>query len=212
LSAFLFYSALLFFLSFLLSSVIFPLCSAPHFCDSFLGVFFALLCSALLFFSLDFLLCSALPCSATLLILSYFVCLCFLRYFAICCLTVLTHPHSQLNSFFSSSILLKFYKVSQEKEMEALEATIENAEISMLYLRNCVFKYMSSDDKSEQEKLYPVIATILKLSREEQKQVESAMNIKTTKSANGLDSLSSDFVGLSTTVQDIWNSFSAKPS
>lgn len=45
---------------------------------------------------------------------------------------------------------------------------------SMEYLKNCVFKFMSSTDLSEKQRLYPVIATILKLTSQEMKAVEAA--------------------------------------
>jgi hypothetical protein len=48
---------------------------------------------------------------------------------------------------------------------------------NMEYLKNCVFKFMSSVDASEKRRLYPVIATILKLTSQEMKQVEYAFNV-----------------------------------
>ena len=46
--------------------------------------------------------------------------------------------------------------------------------INMEYLKNCVFKFMSSSDLSEKRRLYPVIATILKLTGQEMKAIEGA--------------------------------------
>lgn len=46
--------------------------------------------------------------------------------------------------------------------------------INMEYLKNCVFKFMSSSDLSEKRRLYPVIATILKLTSQEMRDVEAA--------------------------------------
>lgn len=39
----------------------------------------------------------------------------------------------------------------------------------MEYLKNCVYKYMSSNELSEKKRLYPVICTLLKLTNQEKK-------------------------------------------
>jgi hypothetical protein len=41
--------------------------------------------------------------------------------------------------------------------------------INMEYLKNCVYKYMASNELSEKKRLYPVICTILKLTSQERK-------------------------------------------
>ena len=45
---------------------------------------------------------------------------------------------------------------------------------NMEYLKNCVFKFMCSVDFSERRRLYPVIATILKLTSQEMLAIENA--------------------------------------
>lgn len=45
---------------------------------------------------------------------------------------------------------------------------------NMEYLKNCVFKFMSSTDFSERRRLYPVISTVLKFTSQEMKAVEAA--------------------------------------
>jgi len=51
-----------------------------------------------------------------------------------------------------------------------------DSNINMEYLKNCVFKYMVSIELSEKKRLYPVIATILKLTNHEILMIESAFN------------------------------------
>ena len=45
----------------------------------------------------------------------------------------------------------------------------------MEYLKNCVFKFMSSTEFSEKKRLYPVISMILKLTAEETKLIENTL-------------------------------------
>lgn len=97
----------------------------------------------------------------------------------------------------------EFYKVSQEKEMEALESSLENAEMSMLYLRNVIYKFMSTSDVSEKKKLVPVLITILKLNREEKHTVEAVQNIEDNTDSE-ITGLANDFADLTSTVQDLW--------
>ena len=46
--------------------------------------------------------------------------------------------------------------------------------VNMEYLKNCVYKFMSSSDHSEKRRLYPVIAMILKLTTQEMGAIEEA--------------------------------------
>lgn len=46
----------------------------------------------------------------------------------------------------------------------------------MEYLKNCVLKFMTSSQLSEKKRLFPVIATILKLTNAEKDSVISAFN------------------------------------
>jgi hypothetical protein len=47
--------------------------------------------------------------------------------------------------------------------------------INIEYLKNCVFKFMSSHRRSERMRLYPVIATILRLTPAEKQEIEAAL-------------------------------------
>jgi hypothetical protein len=49
------------------------------------------------------------------------------------------------------------------------------AAINIEYLKNCVFKFMSSARRSDRMRLYPVIATILKLTPAEKQEIEAAL-------------------------------------
>jgi hypothetical protein len=62
---------------------------------------------------------------------------------------------------------------------------------NMEYLKNCVFKFMSSTDLSEKRRLYPVIATILKLTSQEMKAVESAFQLSAAQDNELQNTLSS---------------------
>jgi cob(I)alamin adenosyltransferase len=83
-----------------------------------------------------------------------------------------------------------FHSVIKQRALQArveeLKAFLDRAKqlhegpdsaTNMEYLKNCVFKFMSSVDASEKRRLYPVIATILKLTSQEMKQVEYAFNV-----------------------------------
>lgn len=77
--------------------------------------------------------------------------------------------------FFSQRVL----KNRVEELLAYLERTKQLREgpdsaINMEYLKNCVFKFMSSTDLSEKRRLYPVIATILKLTSQEMRDIEVA--------------------------------------
>lgn len=47
--------------------------------------------------------------------------------------------------------------------------------INMEYLKNCVFKFMTTNEISERRRLYPVICTVLKLTSQEIAAVEKAI-------------------------------------
>jgi hypothetical protein len=51
-----------------------------------------------------------------------------------------------------------------------------DSNINMEYLKNCIYKYMTSIEVSEKKRLYPVIATILKLTTHEIIMIENAFN------------------------------------
>eukprot|EP00597_Dinobryon_sp_UTEXLB2267_P010045 CAMPEP_0170098556 /NCGR_PEP_ID=MMETSP0020_2-20130122/495_1 /TAXON_ID=98059 /ORGANISM="Dinobryon sp., Strain UTEXLB2267" /LENGTH=829 /DNA_ID=CAMNT_0010321007 /DNA_START=18 /DNA_END=2507 /DNA_ORIENTATION=- len=71
-----------------------------------------------------------------------------------------------------------------ESKVEELKAFLDrikklqdgpDSAINMEYLKNCVFKYMSSNELSEKKRLYPVICTILKLTHHERKMIEAVL-------------------------------------
>lgn len=47
--------------------------------------------------------------------------------------------------------------------------------INLEYLKNCIYKYMSSSELSEQRRLYPVIGVILNFTQQELKSIELAL-------------------------------------
>ena len=63
--------------------------------------------------------------------------------------------------------------------------------INMEYLKNCMFKFMSSSDLSERRRLYPVIATILKLTGQETKAIELAFQVSEDRDNEFQNTLSS---------------------
>lgn len=48
--------------------------------------------------------------------------------------------------------------------------------INMEYLKNCVLKFMATSQLSEKKRLFPVIATILKLTSGEKESITAALN------------------------------------
>lgn len=65
--------------------------------------------------------------------------------------------------------------------------------INMEYLKTCVYRFMASTELSERRRLYPVIATILKLTSQEKVAVESAL--QAAQNVEPLQSLISNFWG-----------------
>ena len=62
--------------------------------------------------------------------------------------------------------------------------------INIEYLKNCVFKYMSSTRRSDRMRLYPVIATILKLTPSEREEIDSALKSQASYASQFASSLS----------------------
>jgi hypothetical protein len=62
--------------------------------------------------------------------------------------------------------------------------------INMEYLKNCIFKFMNTFEISEKKRLYPVIATILKFTNLEKKQIEDSLSTieNNASNANTFDS------------------------
>jgi hypothetical protein len=61
-----------------------------------------------------------------------------------------------------------------EARQQALSGD-QNAAVNFEYLKNCVFRFMVTKDQSEQQRVSPVIATILQFTTEERQEVEQAM-------------------------------------
>ena len=78
-------------------------------------------------------------------------------------------------------------KVKLSLKIEQMTAYLERLQqqegpdsgTSMEYLKNCIFKYMSSTHRNERVRLYPVIATILKLTAAERAEIEVALQAQT---------------------------------
>jgi len=50
--------------------------------------------------------------------------------------------------------------------------------VNMEYLKNCIYRFMSTNEVSEKKRLFPVIATILKLTSSEKNQIEVALAVE----------------------------------
>lgn len=77
---------------------------------------------------------------------------------------------------------------------------------SMEYLKNCVFKFMSSSDLSEKRRLYPVIATILKLTAAEMRSVEVAFRVCEERENEFQNTLSSIGSFATSSIGSLWGS------
>ncbi len=51
-----------------------------------------------------------------------------------------------------------------------------NAAVNLEYLKNCVFKYLSTNETSERRRLFRVIGTILNFTAKELKEIEDCLN------------------------------------
>ena len=47
--------------------------------------------------------------------------------------------------------------------------------VNMEYLKTCVYRFMATTELSERKRLYPVIATIMRLTSQEKATIESAL-------------------------------------
>jgi GRIP domain len=55
-------------------------------------------------------------------------------------------------------------------------ASDPDAAINMEYLKNCVYRYMATTEHSERKRLAPVICTILKLTSQERRNIQTALS------------------------------------
>lgn len=76
----------------------------------------------------------------------------------------------------------------------------------MEYLKNCILKFMSSSDMSEKRRLYPVIATILKLTAQEMKTIELAFQVCEERENEFQNTISSIGSFATTSIGSLWGS------
>jgi hypothetical protein len=105
--------------------------------------------------------------------------------------------------FTTGRVLTRVYALCEQRTLQArveeLRAYLDrlkqqegpDSATNMEYLKNCVFKFMASTDLSEKRRLYPVIATILKLTSQEMKAVESAFQLSAAQDNELQNTLSS---------------------
>lgn len=78
--------------------------------------------------------------------------------------------------------------------------------INVEYLKNCMLKFMSSSDLSERRRLYPVIATILKLTSQETKAIEVAFQVTEERDNEFQNTLSSIGSFATSSIGSFWGS------
>lgn len=81
-----------------------------------------------------------------------------------------------------------------------------NSATNMEYLKNCILKFMSSSDLSEKRRLYPVIATILKLTSQEMKNVEVAFQVCEERENEFQNTLASIGTFATSSIGSLWGS------
>lgn len=82
--------------------------------------------------------------------------------------------------------LVKDEKKKLEARIEELLAYLDRTKklqegdsaVNMEYLKNCIYRFMATNEVSEKKRLFPVIATILKLTSNENKQIEIALAVE----------------------------------
>lgn len=55
------------------------------------------------------------------------------------------------------------------------KSTQADSAINMEYLKTCVYRFMATTELSERKRLYPVIATLMKLTSQEKGAIETAL-------------------------------------
>jgi len=96
-------------------------------------------------------------------------------------------------------------KLSTQKEEllcyidRSKQASGEESTVNMEYLKNCIMRYMGTFEISEKKKLFPVIATILKLTKAEKAAtIEGFQRQEKFMLADGLSG------ALSNTIRGLW--------
>ena len=92
----------------------------------------------------------------------------------------------EVESSFSELQLAKEEKKKLEIRIEELLAYLDRTKklqegdsaVNMEYLKNCIYRFMSTNEVSEKKRLFPVIATILKLTSSEKKQINIALAVE----------------------------------
>ncbi len=64
-------------------------------------------------------------------------------------------------------------KLDHDGSEKSAPATFQERTINYEYLKNCIYKYMTSNSLSEKQRLYPVIGMILQFTSKELKQIEA---------------------------------------
>ena len=83
-------------------------------------------------------------------------------------------------------LLAKEEKRKLEVRIEELLAYLDRTKklqegdsaVNMEYLKNCIYRFMATNEVSEKKRLFPVIATILKLTSSEKKHIEVALAVE----------------------------------
>jgi hypothetical protein len=70
-----------------------------------------------------------------------------------------------------------------------------NSAVNLEYLKNCVFKYMSSSEGSERRRLFRVIGTILNFTARELKEIENNINLSEQNGNQVISSIGSSLEG-----------------
>lgn len=92
----------------------------------------------------------------------------------------------EVESSLSELQLAKEEKKKLEIRIEELLAYLDRTKklqegdsaVNMEYLKNCIYRFMSTNEVSEKKRLFPVIATILKLTSSEKKQINIALAVE----------------------------------
>ena len=92
----------------------------------------------------------------------------------------------EMETCISDLHLAKEEKKKLETRIEELVAYLDRTQklqegdsaVNMEYLKNCIYRFMSTTEVSEKKRLFPVISTILKLTSNEKKQIEIALAVE----------------------------------
>jgi len=81
--------------------------------------------------------------------------------------------------------------------------------MNMEYLKNCVYKFMCSTEISDRKRLVPVIATILKFTQQEIRQVDASMHIVEEREHEFENTISSIGSFATSSLSGLWGSASS---